>query len=265
MNAVLEVRGLEKAFGGIRAVDGVSFEVREGEILGLIGPNGSGKSTIFNLIAGALRPNEGSIRFRGREIAGDQLRHHRGIGQRGVHRPLGGVEVLGHQRLVDADVRAVVEAVHQEQRAPLRLWACQRRLLDPQIGGTMAWTLFLGVISFTLLYAWLMAHRFRLAWLEDYAAMAERAGARVAASRKGLLANNVLGRPGFGLTTHWIQLEAFSACAHDPCTYQLALSPRSRLKRVKTSFISNSERKVPYLMYPPDPPVSTFPVPLGMP
>ena len=42
-----------------------------------------------------------------------------------------------------------------------------RRLLDPQIGGTMAWTLLLGVIAFTLLYAWLMAHRFRLAWLED--------------------------------------------------------------------------------------------------
>ena len=42
-----------------------------------------------------------------------------------------------------------------------------RRLLDPQIGGTMAWTLFLGVVAFTLLYAWLMAHRFRLAWLED--------------------------------------------------------------------------------------------------
>lgn len=42
-----------------------------------------------------------------------------------------------------------------------------RRLLDPQITGTMGWTLFLGVISFTLLYAWLMAHRFRLAWLED--------------------------------------------------------------------------------------------------
>ncbi len=42
-----------------------------------------------------------------------------------------------------------------------------RRLLDPQIGGTMAWTLFLGVVAFTLLYCWLMAHRFRLAWLED--------------------------------------------------------------------------------------------------
>jgi heme exporter protein C len=42
-----------------------------------------------------------------------------------------------------------------------------RRLLDPQIGGTMGWTLFLGVIAFTLLYCWMLAHRFRLAWLED--------------------------------------------------------------------------------------------------
>ena len=48
----------------------MSFEVREGEILGLIGPNGSGKSTTFNLISGSLRPSEGSIRFRDREIAG---------------------------------------------------------------------------------------------------------------------------------------------------------------------------------------------------
>jgi branched-chain amino acid transport system ATP-binding protein len=67
---VLEVAGLTKRFGGFTAVREVGFAVAEGEILGLIGPNGSGKSTIFNLIAGALRPNEGSIRFRGREIAG---------------------------------------------------------------------------------------------------------------------------------------------------------------------------------------------------
>jgi branched-chain amino acid transport system ATP-binding protein len=67
---VLRVEGLTKRFGGFTAVKGVGFEVADGEILGLIGPNGSGKSTIFNLIAGALRPNAGSIRFRGREIAG---------------------------------------------------------------------------------------------------------------------------------------------------------------------------------------------------
>ncbi len=67
---MLEVRGLTKRFGGFTAVREVDFEVGEGELLGLIGPNGSGKSTIFNLIAGALRPNAGSIRFGGREIAG---------------------------------------------------------------------------------------------------------------------------------------------------------------------------------------------------
>jgi len=70
MSAVLEVTDISKRFGGISAVDGVSFDVREGEILGLIGPNGSGKSTTFNLIAGALAPTAGSIKFRGREIAG---------------------------------------------------------------------------------------------------------------------------------------------------------------------------------------------------
>ncbi len=66
----LEVARLTKTFGGFTAVNGVSFEVAEGEFLGLIGPNGSGKSTIFNLIAGALRPSAGSVRFRGAEIAG---------------------------------------------------------------------------------------------------------------------------------------------------------------------------------------------------
>src|SRR3954470_8729876 len=67
-SAVLEVRGLEKAFGGIRAVNGVSFDVREGEILGLIGPNGSGKSTLFNCILGQLAPSAGEVRVDGRTL-----------------------------------------------------------------------------------------------------------------------------------------------------------------------------------------------------
>ncbi len=67
---MLEVAALSKRFGGFLAVNRVSFEVRQGEILGLIGPNGSGKSTLFNLIAGTLRPSEGSIRFAGAEIGG---------------------------------------------------------------------------------------------------------------------------------------------------------------------------------------------------
>jgi branched-chain amino acid transport system ATP-binding protein len=68
--AVLEVRELTKSFGGIRAVDGVSFDVQEGEILGLIGPNGSGKSTLFNCILGQLPPSTGEVRLDGRAITG---------------------------------------------------------------------------------------------------------------------------------------------------------------------------------------------------
>jgi len=67
---VLTVSDLSKRFGGFLAVNQVSFEVRQGEILGLIGPNGSGKSTTFNLIAGTLAPSAGSIRFDGVEISG---------------------------------------------------------------------------------------------------------------------------------------------------------------------------------------------------
>ena len=59
---VLSVRGIAKSFGAIRAVNGVSFDVRAGEILGLIGPNGSGKSTLFNCILGQLTPDEGTWR-----------------------------------------------------------------------------------------------------------------------------------------------------------------------------------------------------------
>ena len=67
---MLVVDALTKDFEGFLAVKNVSFEVAEGEILGLIGPNGSGKSTTFNLIAGALKPSAGSVRFRGEEIGG---------------------------------------------------------------------------------------------------------------------------------------------------------------------------------------------------
>jgi len=68
---MLSVSGLTKRFGGFTAVNEVSFDLAQGEILGLIGPNGSGKSTTFNLIAGALAPSGGSVRLLGREIAGE--------------------------------------------------------------------------------------------------------------------------------------------------------------------------------------------------
>jgi branched-chain amino acid transport system ATP-binding protein len=70
MATVLEVSDLRKSFGGITAVDGVSFSVEEGEILGIIGPNGCGKSTLFNCILGQLRPTSGRVSLEGRDITG---------------------------------------------------------------------------------------------------------------------------------------------------------------------------------------------------
>jgi branched-chain amino acid transport system ATP-binding protein len=68
--SVLAVADLAKSFGGVRAVDAVSFAVGKGEFLALIGPNGAGKSTCFNMINGQLTPDAGRILFEGRDIAG---------------------------------------------------------------------------------------------------------------------------------------------------------------------------------------------------
>jgi branched-chain amino acid transport system ATP-binding protein len=67
---VLEARGLEKAFGGVKAVDGVSFAVEAGRLLALIGPNGAGKTTCFNLLNGQLQPDGGRVILDGRDITG---------------------------------------------------------------------------------------------------------------------------------------------------------------------------------------------------
>lgn len=66
--SLLTVQGLDKHFGGLQAIRSVNFEVRQGEILGLVGCNGAGKTTLFNLITGFLRPDEGMVLFKGREI-----------------------------------------------------------------------------------------------------------------------------------------------------------------------------------------------------
>jgi len=67
---MLEVRALSKAFGGLKAVDQASLDVRQGEIVGLIGPNGAGKTTLFAAIAGFHKPDAGSVRFEGKDITG---------------------------------------------------------------------------------------------------------------------------------------------------------------------------------------------------
>ncbi len=68
--SILRVEQLSKSFRGLKAVDDVSFDVDEGQILGIIGPNGAGKTTVFNLIAGALPPDHGTVTLLGRDITG---------------------------------------------------------------------------------------------------------------------------------------------------------------------------------------------------
>ncbi len=70
MSALIEAHDLAKAYGGVHAVRGVSLGVSQGEIVALIGPNGAGKSTCFNMLNGQIRPDAGTIRFDGRDIAG---------------------------------------------------------------------------------------------------------------------------------------------------------------------------------------------------
>jgi branched-chain amino acid transport system permease protein len=71
-SVILELRNVSKAFGGLKAVQDVSFEVVNGEILGIIGPNGAGKTTLFNLLNGFIVPDRGEVRFEGRNIVGEK-------------------------------------------------------------------------------------------------------------------------------------------------------------------------------------------------
>ena len=81
--SLLKVENLGKSFGGVKAVDGISFELNAGELLALIGPNGAGKSTTFNMVNGQLKADQGSIVFTGQELVG---RKPRAIWRMGVGR-----------------------------------------------------------------------------------------------------------------------------------------------------------------------------------
>ena len=99
MSAILEVRDLGKRFGSLRALDGVDLDAGEGKLTGLIGPNGAGKSTAFGCIAGATRPSNGSIRYRGREIAG--MPYHR-VARAGIARTYQVVQTFAEMTALEA-------------------------------------------------------------------------------------------------------------------------------------------------------------------
>jgi len=97
VGSLLVVDHVEKSFGAVRAVDGVTLSLDAGVLLGVIGPNGAGKSTLFNLIGGDLLPDAGRIRFRGEDITGlsPHERCRRGIGRSyQIPHPFGGMTVF---------------------------------------------------------------------------------------------------------------------------------------------------------------------------
>jgi branched-chain amino acid transport system permease protein len=94
----VQARGMSKAFGGLHAVEGVDLDLYPGEILALIGPNGAGKTTVFNLLTGAIRPDEGTVRLKGEEITGTPPRH---AAERGMVRYFQDVRVFAGMSVRD--------------------------------------------------------------------------------------------------------------------------------------------------------------------
>ena len=112
---LLELDEVERAFGGVRAVDDASFQVAAGEVHGLIGPNGAGKTTLLNLVSGLLRPSSGAIRLAGRHI--DRLPPHR-ISALGVTRTYQNIRLFGGLSAAGN----VVVGEHLRRDAPLWRW-----------------------------------------------------------------------------------------------------------------------------------------------
>lgn len=113
LSIVLDVDGLSKVFGGLRAIDSLSMQVRDGEILGIVGPNGAGKTVLINLVTGFYRPNGGTIRFFERDITNLPL--HR-IGRLGVARTFQNIRLF--QRMTALE--NVLTAIKRHAVHPLR-------------------------------------------------------------------------------------------------------------------------------------------------
>jgi|SRR5918992_178051 branched-chain amino acid transport system ATP-binding protein len=119
---ILETHNLTKTFGGLKAVDRCSIEVRRGTITGLIGPNGAGKTTLFNLIAGFYKPNSGEIIFNGTPIQG--LSPHQ-IYRKGVVRTFQTTRALRYMTVLD---NLMLAPQGQKGEALARLWFTPQRV-----------------------------------------------------------------------------------------------------------------------------------------
>ncbi|MCM8745265.1 branched-chain amino acid ABC transporter ATP-binding protein/permease [Thermomicrobium sp. CFH 73360] len=124
-SVLLEVQGLRKAFGGIVAVDDLSFTIREGEVFGIIGPNGSGKTTVLNLISGVYEPDRGKILFLGRSLAHKAPEE---IARAGIARTFQLVRIYPALTCLDHVVPAALFGGHVRSLGEARVYA--RELLE---------------------------------------------------------------------------------------------------------------------------------------
>jgi len=108
--SVLAVRSLSKSFGGVRAVNDVSFEIAQGEFLAMIGPNGAGKSTCFNMINGQLLPDAGEILFENRDISGLKSRE---VWRLGVGRTFQVAATFGSMTVAENVQMALISHAHE--------------------------------------------------------------------------------------------------------------------------------------------------------
>ena len=114
MTALLELSGLSKRFGGLKAVDDVSFTMAEGELFGIIGPNGAGKTTLFNLVTGTLRPTSGEVRFRGEKLTGLKPD---AVARKGIVRTFQATTIFREASVLDNARRAhLLRTLHQPAR-----------------------------------------------------------------------------------------------------------------------------------------------------
>ena len=123
MSMLLQVQGVTKRFGGLQALTQITFDLPEGQILGLIGPNGAGKTTLFNAINGVYKPEEGRILFRGQDVTGKKPYHLAKMGMARTHqivRPLNELTVrenvmagacFGHENQTLGNAALIAEQV----------------------------------------------------------------------------------------------------------------------------------------------------------
>lgn len=115
--SLLELKNVSKYFGGLKAVNQVSFSLEEGEILGIIGPNGAGKTTLFNALTGFYKPNDGEIWFEGEKLIA--LKPHQ-ICQKGMVRTFQIVKPFLELSVLDNVVVAALNRTEQVQEAKVR-------------------------------------------------------------------------------------------------------------------------------------------------